>query len=285
MGKNNLVFVYGTLRKHQSNSHLLRNVVVIAVQCWTNGEIYDSPYGYPFMKQSENGMVYGELYQVNEEQLNELDDLEDYGGIGQDNLYDRVVQTVYTDTGSFHALVYVLPENKQIEKLTYVEGGDWSVYRLLKENDKFLYFAYGSCMDNERFKKASVNEFFQNVKGRGVLEGYRLRFTRRARNGGRADIVEEGGTVEGKVYEVTKGCWEYLYRREGVKAGCYRPTVIDVDLNGTNVKNVLTFVVIEKEVETAPPADYLNEILRGGSGVLSNAYLEKLMKQVEERFH
>lgn len=127
MRDNNLVFVYGTLRKHQSNSHLLRDAVLIAEQCWTNGEIYDSPYGYPFMKQAENGTVYGELYQVNDEQLKVLDELEDYRGPGQDNLYDRVIQTVYTDTGSFQALVYVLPKNKKIEKLTYIEGGDWSV--------------------------------------------------------------------------------------------------------------------------------------------------------------
>ncbi|MCQ6276054.1 hypothetical protein JMM81_14025 [Bacillus sp. V3B] len=47
----------------------------------------------------------------------------------------------------------------------------------------------------------------------------------------------------------------------------------------------MTFVAIEKEAETAPLADYLNEILRGGSRVLSNFYLEKQKKQVEEKFH
>ncbi|MCQ6275507.1 gamma-glutamylcyclotransferase [Bacillus sp. V3B] len=284
MEKKNLVFVYGTLRKHQSNAHLLKDAILITVQCWTNGEIYDSPYGYPFMKQSKKGTVYGELYQVNEEQLKVLDDLEDYS-LDEDNLYDRVVQTVYTDTGSFQALVYVLPENKQIEELTYMTSGNWSVYRLLKDNDTFLYFAYGSCMDRERFKKAGVNELFQNVKGRGVLEGYQLRFTIHAHDGGRADIVEEGGTVEGIVYEVTKECLEYLYEREGVEVGWYRPAVVDVDINGTSTKNVLTFVVVEKEAETAPPTHYFHEILRGGNGVLSHAYLEKLKKHVEEKFH
>jgi gamma-glutamylcyclotransferase (GGCT)/AIG2-like uncharacterized protein YtfP len=276
MEKNNLVFVYGTLRKHQSNAHLLKAATLVAAQCWMKGEMYDSPFGYPFMKQSENGTVYGELYQVNDQQLKRLDDLEDYRGAGQDNLYDRVLQTVYTDTGSFQALVYVLPKNKQIENLTYIEGGNWSVYRLLKDNDTFLYFAYGSCMDDERFKKAGVNEQFQHVEGRGVLEGYQLRFAIYVHDGGRADIVEEGGTVEGKVYVVTKECLEYLYKREGVEARWYRPAVVDVDVNGTSTKNVLTFLVVGKEAEKAPPAHYFREIVRGGSGVLSNAYLEKI---------
>ena len=100
----------------------------------------------------------------------------------------------------------------------------------------------------------------------------------------RADIVETGGQVEGKVYEVTTDSLDYLYRREGVGIGCYRPALIDVSLDGKQFKNVLTFVVVDKEAETAPPKHYINEIFRGGSGTVSDIYLSKLRTHLKEVF-
>jgi gamma-glutamylcyclotransferase (GGCT)/AIG2-like uncharacterized protein YtfP len=100
------------------------------------GEIYDSPYGYPFMKQSKKKKVYGELYQIDKEELELLDALEDYRGPGERNLYDRVLETVYTDARSYQAYAYVMPKNRSCEHLTYIECGDWSVYRQLKK-DKY----------------------------------------------------------------------------------------------------------------------------------------------------
>jgi cation transport regulator ChaC len=140
-------------------------------------------------------------------------------------------------------------------------------------------------MDAERFKSSGVNHYFQKVIGRGILVNYHLRFTRRAHDGGRADIVEEAGTVEGKVYEIPQEALSYLYRREGVNAGCYRPAVIDIDVNGRQLTNILTFVVVDKDPETAPPEHYIVEILRGGNGFLSADYMGKIRKQLKECFN
>ncbi|MFJ7728459.1 gamma-glutamylcyclotransferase [Neobacillus sp. NPDC097160] len=117
------------------------------------------------------------------------------------------------------------------------------------------------------------------------MGGYQLRFTQRAHDGSRADIVEEPGTVEGKVYEIPPEALSYLYQREGVNTGCYRPALIDISLNGRPLKNVLTFVVVDKDPETPPPNHYVEEILRGGSGFLSADYMEKLRKQLKENFN
>ncbi|WP_331713711.1 gamma-glutamylcyclotransferase family protein [Lentibacillus sp. JNUCC-1] len=95
-----------------------------------------------------------------------------------------------------------------------IKGGDWKVHHLIKQ-PSFLYFAYGSCMDDARFKAQQADQFFTDVLGQGVLKGYTLRFTRKQHDGGRADIVEEGGVVEGKVYRVTPEVLPYLYKREG----------------------------------------------------------------------
>lgn len=285
MGEKLPLFVYGTLRKHQGNHHLLAGSKCIAEQAWTEGQLFKSKSGLPILVASAGGRVYGELFEVNHRELESLDRLEGYLSPGQKNHYDRVEKNIHTDCGSHNAFVYVIPNRKKRMEMVRIEGGDWRVYRLLKESSNFLYFAYGSCMDHERFKSAGVDHHFQMIKGCGILDGYHLRFTRRSVDGGRADIVEEGGRVEGKVYEVTADCLEYLYDREGVSFGYYRPALVDIKLNSLTVVNVFTFVVVDKEEETAPPAHYLNEIVRGGSGLVTEPYLEELKKRLQASFN
>lgn len=280
-----MVFVYGTLRKHQRNHYLLSGAPCIASQCWTVGKLIDSENGYPYLVPSASDRVYGELYLVDQLQLKELDTLEGYYGTNQNNYYDRTKQHIYTDSESYEAFVYILSNEKVNPNLKEIKNGDWSVNQLLKQKEPLFYFAYGSCMDVERFKVAGVTHFFQKVIGRGLLDNFQLRFTRRAHDGGRADIVEEAGTVEGKVYEIPKEALSYLYRREGVNAGCYRPAVIDITVNGMQHTNILTFVVVDKEPETAPPDHYIEEILRGGDGFLSADYMGELRKQLKECFN
>jgi gamma-glutamylcyclotransferase (GGCT)/AIG2-like uncharacterized protein YtfP len=72
------VFVYGTLRKGEANAQLLKGATCIAEQCWTDGDLYDTGYGYPAMKQTPNSRLFGELYTVTEEDLKRLDQLEGY---------------------------------------------------------------------------------------------------------------------------------------------------------------------------------------------------------------
>ncbi|RSK27625.1 gamma-glutamylcyclotransferase [Bacillus sp. HMF5848] len=274
------VFVYGTLRKGEGNARLLDGATCLAEQCWTDGALFDTGYGYPAMKQSQLDRVYGELYAVSDADLKRLDHLEGYIPGGTNNLYERIEQTVYTDKGSFTAFVYVASNSSLVKK--HILSGDWKLYQFENSHSKIVYFAYGSCMDDVRFKKQNVHHYFQNVIGSGKLHGYTLRFTRKALDGGRADIVEEGGVVEGKLYDITADALDYLYGREGVKAGCYRPAFIEVEYNGLLLKNVLTFTVVDKEAETAPPDHYMQEIIRGGTGYVSEQYLMVLQTYVKE---
>jgi len=282
MVKNILIFVYGTLRRNEENHYLLQNEQCVAQQCWTNGQLYDTTEVFPALKQSTKGRVYGELYIVDKQKLQQLDRLEDYNGPGQKNLYKRIKQQVYTDNGALEAFVYTITTDYLNILVRQIDHGDWCMQHSFVENPTFYYFAYGSCMDDERFRLDGVHQFFQNKKGVGILEGYRLRYTRKVSDGGRADIVEEGGVVEGIVYEVPGACLSYLYRREGVKYKSYRPALIDVIVNGQILKNVLTFLVVNKEKEMAPPIEYAKEIIRGGTGILSDEYIEKLKQQLKD---
>lgn len=246
------MFVYGTLCKHESNHRILADNKRVASQAWTKGKLFDTGFGYPAMTLLTDEWTYGELYEVGEATLPQLDQLEGFHGDGESNLYDRLSQEVKTDQGHFQALVYVA--GKLLSDLhKEINGGDWRVYQQLQQNQEVIYFAYGSCMDTERFKLAGVDHYFQNVLGQGLLENYKLGFTQHSSDGGRADIIEEAGhSVEGKVYRLPYEALKYLYKREGVNIGGYRPTIIDVTINGTRHKNVWTFTVVDKKKDGIP---------------------------------
>lgn len=276
------VFVYGTLRKGEINSHLLSEGNCIAEQARTNGKLYDTGFGFPVLKPSTTPKVYGELYEVTETELEKLDRLESYREGCENNYYERVVQKIYTDQGVYKAYVYVGGKMNNFHK--QISSGDWKEHQIFhSQKERILYFAYGSCMDIKRIKEAGVHHYFENVIGKGVLHNYSLNFTHCSRCDGlgRADIVEGEGIVEGKMYDIPVECLsEYLYGREGAPR-IYRPTFVTVEINGLK-KEALTFTVVNKKFETAPPESYRNEILRGADGFLSEEYIASLIRHMDE---
>jgi len=296
----NLVFVYGTLRRHEANAHLLDKALRIAEQAWVYGTLYDTGDGYPALVPAEPGAdkcskVYGELYRVTKRQLDILDELEGYEAGGNDNLYERVVETVYTDGGAYEAYTYVFP-SERAHGLQPIAWGDWKCHLRLPQpsivsnplsgggdlEQSWHYFAYGSCMDMERFVAHGVVDLFQNVVGRGVLKGYDLSFTHRSNVDGlgRADMLEKGGVVEGKVYCISRAALDYLYVREGVAQRVYRPTFVDVEVEGRVIRDVLTFVVVNKTEETPPSDEYAEELIRGAQTVVSSEYYQQLVEKI-----
>ncbi|WP_413299801.1 gamma-glutamylcyclotransferase [Bacillus sp. 1P10SD] len=210
MNKVHRVFVYGTLRQHESNHYLLKEARCVSRQCWTYGTLYDTGFGYPAMVKSTHNRVYGELYEVTPQQLERLDRLEGYEREGKNNLYERMTQVVHTDFDTAEAYVYTYPSSKRMGKSDKITFGDWKCHRYLQQND-LLYFAYGSCMDYERFKLAGVNHQFERVLGCGTAMNYSLAYTRKARDGGRADLIESNENTEGKIYHISSGALSYLY--------------------------------------------------------------------------
>ncbi|OIJ16439.1 hypothetical protein BKP37_05995 [Anaerobacillus alkalilacustris] len=282
MKNRNHVFVYGTLRQHEVNHRLLKEAKCISRQCWTNGILYDTGYGYPAMVPSPRQKVYGELYEVSAEQLHRLDELEGYKGVGKGNHYDRITQVIHSDFATTEAYVYVYSRSHQCD-FPEIRFGDWKCHRYLQQ-DELLYFAYGSCMDDKRFQEAGVKQQFEAIVGCGVAENYSLAYTRKSHDGGRADLIESMDHVEGKVYQITSETLSYLFRREGVTAHIYRPSFIDVTINHKTYRNVLTFLVVDKEEEVAPPPHYATEILRGANGFVSDRYYHKLADDLNVKF-
>ncbi|WP_096434966.1 gamma-glutamylcyclotransferase family protein [Alteribacter populi] len=278
----NLLFVYGSLRKGGENESFLSNGILFKEQAWTEGTLYDTGCGYPALHDNGVNWVYGELYQVAPGEWDQLHHLERYDGTDND-LFVPKRKKVYTDNGETEAMVYVAGSQALLK--TEIIEKDWMRYLFERTlGDSFYYFAFGSCMDKERMAKANVDHLFEEVAG-CTLPGYDIGFTIASTidGKGRADMVESGGVCEGLLYRVDRQGLNYLYKREGVHVGNYRPAIIQVKAqNGVLFTSVLTFLVINKQAEIAPPEHYALEIIRGGTGWLSEEYLTSLKKKISE---
>ncbi len=124
------VFVYGTLRKEQTNAHYMQGAICIADKAWTYGKLFDTNEGYPAMTYSSEEKVYGEVYEVNDEILHKLDELEEYTGNAETDLYDRITQTVYATDREIEAYVYIAQDKKMILKV--IDSGEWVEYQKVK---------------------------------------------------------------------------------------------------------------------------------------------------------
>ncbi|MDY0395157.1 gamma-glutamylcyclotransferase [Virgibacillus halophilus] len=90
--------------------------------------------------------------------------------------------------------------------------------------------------------------------------------------------------VEGKVYEIAHDAVSYLYEREGVYAGSYRPAVVQVRLDKGRVVPALTFIVVHKEKETAPPQPLYRRNFTGRKGMLQQGVYKNARKSVHGIF-
>ncbi|WP_242306866.1 gamma-glutamylcyclotransferase [Bacillus cereus group sp. BfR-BA-01524] len=121
------IFVYGTLRRGQTNAHYMLGATYIPDRAWTYGKLFDTNEGYPAMTYSIEEKVYGEVYVVNDEILCKLDELEEYTGNAETDLYDRITQTVYVADRKIEAYVYIAQDKKMILKV--IDSGDWVEYQ------------------------------------------------------------------------------------------------------------------------------------------------------------
>ncbi|MFG6496430.1 gamma-glutamylcyclotransferase [Fictibacillus sp. UD] len=121
-----LVFVYGTLRKGGSNDHYLEKAVCVEEKCYTEGQLYDTGWGYPALVVESGKWVTGELYEITHDELKHLDRLEDYEESGTNNLYDRIVAKIRTPDGELEALLYIM--KKKEKHFLPIPENDWLKY-------------------------------------------------------------------------------------------------------------------------------------------------------------
>jgi len=125
----NRVFVYGTLRKGFGNHRLLEDAKFIG-DGEISGHLYLC-YGLPMVlrhkdtprEEGSSGTprVVGEVYEVDQFQLGDLDTLE-----GHPTCYKREVTNVTMEDGtSIPAHCYFMPQHRLHKNATLIESGDY----------------------------------------------------------------------------------------------------------------------------------------------------------------
>lgn len=160
-----LVFVYGTLRKNESNHQLLSKAECLFEHCWTYGKLYDTGLSYPTMialqvwqgldDEEVKPRITGELYRVTAKELEKLDELEGYSGQSATNLYDRIRQPIHTDQGVIEAMLYV-NASLPITEEQRIASGDWKIYIETRSHRLLLHENWEravSTKDREKFQE------------------------------------------------------------------------------------------------------------------------------------
>ncbi len=121
------LFVYGTLLKGEESHHLLEDSPLIATG-YVKGTLYDLHVGFPALSITEiQGRIYGEVYEVTEDLLAELDHYEGCDPDDEDTLYEKKEVTFYPDKGTpFSVWCYVM-NDKQLHRFstTVISSGNW----------------------------------------------------------------------------------------------------------------------------------------------------------------
>ncbi len=114
-----IVFVYGTLRKGESNHYLLKDAHYLGESSVHGYEMHTPHFSYPYIRPNKlSNRVVVEIYAVDNSQFEKLDMLEGYP-----THYDRVkVKCSHKIEG------WVYYSDRENPRTTIIEGGDWVKY-------------------------------------------------------------------------------------------------------------------------------------------------------------
>lgn len=115
------VFVYGTLMDGMSRSEVMSDGSEIYCTGSAKGDLYDLG-DYPGLTIGD-GDVHGEIYRAGDmfQFIQHLDQIE--GNVGDNPLFDRRIQLIYTEKGQIWAYVYHYA--RTIDSFTKIESGNW----------------------------------------------------------------------------------------------------------------------------------------------------------------
>lgn len=122
--KKHLVAVYGSLRKTMSNYqyHLSSSEYKGTYSTEPEYTLHSLSY-YPGLKLNGNTSVVMEVYEVDEDTLKRLNQLEGYYPGEKSTFYDRI--EINTPWGKAFTYIYV----NELSKDSIVESGDWVKYK------------------------------------------------------------------------------------------------------------------------------------------------------------
>ncbi len=204
------VFVYGSLRYGFELHHLIAKSRYVGLG-FVEGYIMYNLGGYPGVVKGD-GIVWGEVYEVNSETLRKLDEVEDFEGL-EDDLYVRERTRVYFDQKRrfFQDDVNIYRYNQEVRDKELIPEGDYSARMGMPK--LVNYFAYAENTNPKVLRERGVNRIEREI--RAVLRGYKLIFNVKCRYGLCANLVEqEGEKVCGYLYLMTIEQLNHLDKHE-----------------------------------------------------------------------
>lgn len=173
------VFVYGTLLRGLSR-HSALGTAVFRGHGIVGGMLTDLG-DYPVLARGD-GIVYGEVFEVDGSTLQSLDAIEGYRpGDGKGSLFLRqeMEVTLMHDGSRIRAEAYFF--NGDPERGRVIECGEYRRYLAESTSPDQWYIAFASNMSTERLERRIG---IPHAIEKGYLEGYRLMFNKKADGGG-----------------------------------------------------------------------------------------------------
>lgn len=259
------IFVYGTLLQGMSRAKVLENSQFIGIG-FTFGKLYDLG-SYPALNPGED-TVFGELYQINDEKLNELDCIEGYSPNNEMHaLYLRKEINVVLLKDRTSEIAYTYFYNDDLSgNAKKIDCGDYRRFLLEKNEGWQWYIAYGSNMSTQRL----INriEDYSEIK-KGYLKGYQLVFNKQAENNKEtyANISYTGLNHQCPfvAYRVTLNQLKDLDKHEGEPNHYKRIGFEFIDMQSGTAHLGQIYIANTKQLtnQASPTKEYLNHIFNG----------------------
>ncbi|QIW24991.1 gamma-glutamylcyclotransferase [Sulfolobus sp. S-194] len=252
------LFVYGSLRYGFELHHLLENSRFVGLAYTEGYKMYDLG-SYPGVVKGD-GIIYGEVYEVDDNTILLLDKVEDYRG-RPDDLYIREKTKVYFDDKRRYSLsdVYIYIYNQDISGRDLIEEGDYSKY--VRMPVILNYFAYAENTNEEILKQRGVKKILKKINA--IASGYRMIFNIPCRWGYCANLIEDKeGKICGYIYIMIEDELNALDKAEQHLVKYMRDVIKVVDENGKEYY-AYAYVSPDKENPKEPSKEYLNLILQG----------------------
>lgn len=120
------VFVYGTLKRGYHNHRLLIGTKFLGVGILHDYGVFNMSVGFPGIKYSEGNYVVGEVYEVSDITLANLDILEGYYGKGcKNNMYNRLNETIRLENGEDMVVGVYEWNSKKPPTEEFIPNGKW----------------------------------------------------------------------------------------------------------------------------------------------------------------
>ena len=212
------VLVYGTLLTglNKIYGNIMDNAQLVGCALLDKAILYDIG-NYPGIKEGD-GIVIGEIFEINNEILTELDYIEGYDKMNEDiSLYLRKQKEVTLLHNGEKMNVFAYFYRKSCTGKMQILHGDYRRYLLEKKTigQSKLIASYGSNMSKERFKKrvGNINE----KRKQGMIKNYSLIFNKDGYNGtGYANIIKSENDCPIVVDKLNDNQIQYLDLCEGV---------------------------------------------------------------------